>query len=298
MQTYLKSPYGIDGWRLDAAQYIDAGGSYGSDATNHQIMQEMRTAVKSVNPNAEILGEYWGDASPWLTDGTQWDSVMNYNGFTQPVSEWICGVDEGGNSATISTSTFDSWLHGTRADLPTNVQQVQTNFLGAHDSPRFATRCGGDIWKTYLALIFQMTYVGTPTIYYGDEYGMQGGADPDNRRTFDWSEATTTNAAVALTQKLIAIRNAYPALRTGSYMTLLADDDNHLYAYGRFDAANRIAVALNDDSATHTVTVPVWQLSMPEGSTVTDLLSGTQYTVTDGNVVVSVQGHYGAVLAQ
>jgi alpha-glucosidase len=150
----------------------------------------------------------------------------------------------------------------------------------------------------YLGLIFQMTYVGTPTIYYGDEYGMQGGADPDNRRTFDWSQATTTNAAVALTQKLIAIRNAYPALRTGSFMTLLTDDTNHLYAFGRFDATNRIAVALNNDSVSHTITVPVWQLSMVNGSTVTDLLSGNTYTVTNGNVTVTVDGHYGAILAQ
>ncbi|EIL95475.1 glycoside hydrolase family 13 protein [Rhodanobacter sp. 115] len=298
MQTYLKSPYGIDGWRLDAAQYLDAGGGNGSDATNHQIMQEMRTAVKSVNANADIVGEFWGDASSWLDDGKEWDGAMNYNGFTQPVSEWICGVDEGGNSAAIPTSQFDSWLRGTRADLPGDVQQVMTNFLGSHDTSRFATRCGGDIWKTYLALIFQMTYVGTPTIYYGDEYGMQGGADPDNRRTFDWSQATTTNAAVALTQKLIGIRNAYPALRTGSFMTLLTDDTNHLYAFGRFDASNRIAVALNNDSVTHTVTVPVSQLSVTNGSTLTDLLSGNQYTVSNGNVVVSVQGHYGAILAQ
>ncbi|WP_329741990.1 glycoside hydrolase family 13 protein [Dyella sp. A6] len=298
MQTYLKSPYGIDGWRLDAAQYLDADGNNGSDATNHQIMQEMRSAVLSVNPNAEILGEYWGDASAWLDDGTEWDGAMNYNGFLQPVSEWICGEDESGNSASIPASQFDSWLHGTRADLPVSVQETMTNELGTHDTPRFATRCGGDIWKTYLGLIFQMTYIGTPTIYYGDEYGMQGGADPDNRRTFDWSQATTTDAAVALTQKLIAIRKAYPALRTGSFMTLLTDDTNHLYAFGRFDATNRIAVALNNDSVSHTITVPVWQLSMLNGSTVTDLLSGNTYTVTNGNVTVTVDGHYGAILAQ
>ncbi|OZB73008.1 MAG: alpha-glycosidase, partial [Lysobacterales bacterium 13-68-4] len=64
VQTYLKSPYSIDGWRLDAAQYIDAGGNGGSDATNHQIMAELRSAVKSVNPNADILGEFWGNAGP------------------------------------------------------------------------------------------------------------------------------------------------------------------------------------------------------------------------------------------
>lgn len=298
VQTYLASSYNIDGWRLDAAQYLDAGGNNGSDDINHQIMRELRTAVLSRNPNAEILGEYWGDASAWLDNGDQWDGAMNYNGFTQPVSEWICGVDESGNSASIPSSQFDSWLHGTRADLPADVQQTMTNFLGSHDTSRFATRCGGDIWKTYIALIFQMTYVGTPTIYYGDEYGMQGGADPDNRRTFDWSQANTGNSAVALTQKLVSIRNSYPALRTGSFMSLVTDDTQHLYAFGRFDKTNRIAVALNNDSVTHTVTVPVWQLSMPNGSTVTDLLSGSKYTVSNGNVTLNVEGHYGAILEQ
>jgi alpha-glucosidase len=298
MQTYLSSPYDIDGWRLDAAQYLDAGGNGGSDATNHQIMQEMRSAVLSVNPNAEILGEYWGDASSWLDDGTEWDGAMNYNGFTNPVSEWICGVDENGNGDSIDESTLDSWLLGTRADLPVNVQETMTNELGTHDTERFATRCGGDIWKTYLGLIFQFTYVGTPTIYYGDEYGMQGGADPDDRRTFDWSQATTSNAAVALTRKLISIRNQYPELRTGSYMTLLADTSHHIYAFGRWDADHRIAVVLNNTSNTESVTIPAWQLSMVNGSWVTDLLTGDTYQVTNGDLTVSVEGHYGAILEQ
>ncbi|HET6433670.1 glycoside hydrolase family 13 protein [Dyella sp.] len=298
VKTYLKAPYGIDGWRLDAAQYIDAGGNNGSDATNHQILAELRTAVKSVNPNADILGEYFGNAGPWTTSGNQWDGAMNYDGFTQPVSEWITGRDYGNGAASISASQFDAWLHGTRANYPGPVQQVMANFLSSHDITRFGTRAAGDIWKTYLALIFQMTYVGTPTIYYGDEYGMQGGADPDNRRTFDWNTGTSTNSAVALTGKLTAIRNAYPALRTGSFISLLTDDSNKLYAYGRFDASNRIAVALNNDSTSHTVTVPVWQLSMTNGSTVTDLLSGAHYTVQNGSVSVSVNGHYGAILAQ
>lgn len=251
-----------------------------------------------MNPNADILGEFWGNAGPWTANGTEWDGAMNYDGFTQPVSEWITGEDYNGNAASIPVSQFDSWLHGTRANYPTEVQQAMSNFLSSHDITRFGNRAGGDIWKTYLALILQMTYVGTPTIYYGDEYGMQGGADPDNRRTFDSNTGSATNNAVALTGKLTAIRRAFPALRTGSFMTLLTDDTNKLYAYGRFDASNRIAVALNNDSVAHTVAVPVWQLSMANGSTLTDQLSGQQYTVQNGVVNVAVNGHYGAILTQ
>ena len=298
MQTYLSHPYDIDGWRLDVAQSLDADGNSGSDATNHQIMQEMRLAVLSVNPNAEILGEYWEDASPWLADGKEWDGAMNYNGFTRPVSEWICHEDENGKSASVNERALDRWLRASRADLPADVQETMTNELGTHDTVRFATRCRGDIRKSYLGLIFQFTYVGTPTIYYGDEYGMQGGPDPDDRRTFDWSQASTGNPAVALTHKLIAIRNSYPALRTGSYMTLLTDAARHVYAFGRFDAHHRIAIVLNNASYKQTVTLPAYQLSMTDGSRVTDLLTDGTYQVGSGSLTVSVAGHYGAILEQ
>jgi alpha-glucosidase len=304
VQTYLRPPYGIDGWRLDSAQMLDAGGASsrdamgGGDATNHQIMRELRVAVKSVNPDAEILGEYWGDASSWLDDGKQWDSAMNYHGFTTPLSEWLCGEDQNGHGASLDETQLAAWLRRARADLPVNVQQVMTNELGTHDTIRFATRCGAHLSLTELALIFQFTYVGTPGIYYGDEYGMQGGNDPDDRRTFDWSQASTANPAVALTRKLISIRKRYAALRTGSYMTLLADDTNRIYAFGRFDAAHRIAVVLNDATRTETVTVPAWQLSMVDGSRVKDLLTGDMYRVGNGRLTVRVKGHYGAVLEQ
>lgn len=298
IQTYLRAPYRIDGWRLDVAQGLDAGGKDGSDATNHELMRELRAAVKSVNRDAEILGEYWGDASPWLDDGKEWDGAMNYNGFLQPVSEWLCGVDEYGHPAAISVTRFDHLLHTGRADLPVGVQETMTNELGTHDTSRFATRCGGHTGKTYLGLIFQFTYVGTPTIYYGDEYAMQGGPDPDDRRTFDWSQANTGNTAVALTHELAAIRNRYPALRTGSYMTLLTDDARGVYAFGRFDAHHRLAVVLDNASDTRTVTVPAYQLSMTDGSHVTDLLTGNTYQVNDGNLTVRVKGHFGAILEQ
>jgi alpha-glucosidase len=295
-QEWIRN-YGIDGWRLDAAQYLDAGGSQGSDATNHQIWSEFRSAVKGANPGALMYGEYWGNANAWTTGG-QWDGTTNYDGFTNPVSEWITGNDEQDNAVSLTSSQLDAWLHGSRADYPTQVQQVLSNFLSSHDIPRFATRAGGDIWKTYLADFLQMTYVGMPTIYYGDEYGMQGGSDPDDRRTFDWSQVSTSNSAVALMQKLISIRRAYPALRTGSFITLGTDDTDKLYSYGRMDGSNRIAVLLNDDATTHSYTIPVYQLSVPDGTTMTDAVSGATYTVSGGNVTVSLQGHWGAILVQ
>ncbi len=289
--------YGIDGWRFDVGNELDANGGPGGNATNHQIWQEFRTAVKGANPNALMMGEFWGNANSW-TLGREWDGATNFDGFTMPVSQWITGKDYKNNAASISASQFDTWLRNTRANYPTQVQQVLSNHLSNHDTVRFGTRAGGDIWKTYLATFFQMTYPGMPTIYYGDEYGMLGADDPDSRRTFDWTKANTTNAAVALTKKLISIRKTYPALRTGSFMSLGTNDTTKMYAYGRMDASNRIAVVLNNDSVTHTYTVPVYQLSVPNGTTMVDKITNVSYTVSGGNVTVTVPGHYGAVLAQ
>ena len=172
------------------------------------------------------------------------------------------------------------------------------NFLSSHDITRFGERAGGDIQKTELAAIFQMTYVGLPTIYYGDEYGMRGGADPDDRRTFDWSQVSSGNASIALFHKLIAMREAYPALRSGSFITLLTDDANKIYSFGRMDQKNRIAVVLNQDSQSHIVTIPAYQLSMMNGSKVTDELTGNVYQVQNGQVTVDVEGEGGVVLVQ
>ncbi len=295
-QTYLKAPYNVDGWRLDYSQALDANGNGGSDDVNHQIWREFRTAVKGVKPNAVIFGEQWGDPTTWLADGLQFDGATNFNGFTAPVSEWICGVDYSGNSNSLSVSQFDSALQQTRAAIPTNSQQVMPNFLGNHDISRFAQRAGGDITKTYLALFFQMTYVGTPTLYYGDEYGMMGATDPDCRRTMDWTQATLSNPAVALTKKLIGIRKKYSALRTGSFMTLLTDDANGIYAYARLDKAKRITVVLNNDTVSHLETVPVAPAGITNGAVLTDAVSGSVSTVSGGSVTVTVKGHYGAIL--
>jgi len=293
---YLKPPYNIDGWRLDAPKYADANGQDGSDNFNHMIWRQFRTAVKSVKPEAAILGENWENARSWIVGGDQWDSVTNFNAFTAPVSQWITGKKIDDSPGALSTSEFEKMLRLTRAEYPSNVQQVLSNHLSNHDISRFAQRAGGDIGKTSLALIFQMTYVGTPTIYYGDEYGMMGGGDPDCRRTFDWSRIAPDNSTVALAHKLISIRNRYPALRTGSFITLKVDDDTSVFVFGRFDKQNRIAVVLNNSSSDKSLAVPLNKLDIPDGAVVKDELNGTIYKVQSGNISITVPGHYGAIL--
>ncbi len=293
---YLKAPFFIDGWRVDAPQYEDENGKQGTDKFNHMIWREFRQAVKSVNPQATVLGEYWQDASDWLKEGDQWDSVTNFDGFTQPVSRWIAGRNFDDRPDKISASEFDLGLRLTRAHYPSNVQQCLSNHLSNHDICRFAQRAGGDLRKVKLALIFQMTYLGVPTIYYGDEYGMEGGKDPDDRRTFDWAQVESKNSAISLAHDLIALRNKYSALRSGSFVSLNVEDASNTYVFGRWDKSSKIAVALNADNHPHEVEISLRKLEVPDGTKVTDAVSGNNYTVKGGSISVNLDAYAGSAL--
>ncbi len=177
-----------------------------------------------------------------------------------------------------------------------HVQEAMIHELGTHDTPRFITRCGANLAKFQVAMIFQVTDVGTPTIYNGGAYGTRDANDSDVRRTFDWPNAPLSDTPVALAHELISIRSAYPALRTGSFMTRGVDNADEVYACSRFDASNRIALVLNSDSSAHGVTLPVRQLSKANGSSVSDLLSRAACTVSKGSVSVNASADSGALL--
>jgi alpha-glucosidase len=305
MQTYLSRPYSADGWRYDVADNLvsitnspSAGSCGGTD--DHALWQEIRPYVKGVNAEALMLGEQWGNANAW-TNGKEWDAVMNYNGFNIPISKWINCQNVHGEEAgqCLSVTAFDQWLRGTLADYPRPTQLTQMNSLSTHDTARFLWRAGGDEWKMKLAIIVQMTYVGAPAIYYGDEIGMTGNNDPDNRRTFSWDTSTWNTTILKLYQTLIGVRKQVSAFTDGSFKTLLVDDANKLYSYGRWDATSWAVVVVNNDSIGHPATVSTSQLSIPDGTVLTDQLSGNTYRPSGGVVNVpssALLGHYGVVL--
>lgn len=338
-QTYLNPPYSIDGWRLDAPGHVgangydpEANGNY-TDPTNHAVWQGFRKSVKAANPNAFIFGEWFEGSQPyqWLA-GHQWDSSINYNGFLQPASEWITGYNDGFGSSSIDVTQLDQWLHNTLVQAPRPAQLTQVNQLSTQDTPRFGERAAETIayktytepngstftepyggtpnyWKDYLGAFLQFTYVGLPTIYYGDEYGMMGGGtnDAGKRWTFDWSQvANGGNSVFQLYHQLIALRHQYSALRDGSFMTLVADNNTNVYAFSRFDANNRMIVVLNNSNSSQTEVIPAVDAGSPFGSTltnVTPLVGGvsepSSYTVdSNGDISVTLPGHYATILEQ
>jgi glycosidase len=216
---------GIDGWRLDVANEID-----------HPFWMEFRKAMRATKPDALLVGEIWNNAAAWL-QGDELDSAMNY--------WWRAAVMDFFVTDRIGPSVFDLRLREIREEYPAPATAVMMNMLSSHDTVRLRTLCGGDRARERQAILFQMTYPGMPCVYYGDEIGMEGGPDPDNRRTMIWEESRWDRDLLDFYRRLIALRRASPALRRGEYRTLVADDARGLFAFLRIDAHERVVVAFN-----------------------------------------------------
>jgi len=145
-----------------------------------------------------------------------------------------------------------------------------------------------------LAILFQMSYPGAPCIYYGDEIGLEGGRDPDCRRAMPWDETRWDTDLLAYYRRLIAIRQAHPALRRGKYVSLHAEDG--VYAFLRCLEDEKLVIVLNNGEMTYCLDVPV-KGYQPDGAVLCDLLSGGEATVAGGRLRgLSLPPRAGAIL--
>ncbi|MBX2865974.1 MAG: glycoside hydrolase family 13 protein [Leptolyngbyaceae cyanobacterium MAG.088] len=242
---------GIDGWRLDVPFDVKAEGFW----------SEFRQRVKAVNPEAYIVGEVWTDARQWL-DGTQFDGVMNYL-FTGPVLAFTAKervvMELVERPAYFPYPALDAESYAQKIEellalYPWEIQLTQLNLLSSHDIARALTVTSDDQSSFELAVLLQMTFPGAPSIYYGDEVGLAGAHDPDCRRSFP-TEESWNHSLLSLHKDLIALRHKHPALRTGTYQTLVAVDD--LYAFSRSDDNETIVVVVNTAAQSSRATLPL-----------------------------------------
>ncbi len=260
-QFWLREAH-TDGWRLDVPNEVI-----------QTFWPKFRRAVKEANPEAYIVGEIWDDASPWLV-GDQFDAVMNYR-FQKALLGYFA-------EETLDTKTLDHTLRQIMLDYPEQTIAVMLNLLGSHDTARPMTAAKGDVESLKLMATVQFTFEGAPCIYYGDEIGMEGGKDPDCRRCYPWDKPELQDRELfAYYQKLIAIRKANPALRTGTFRPFVVDNERELYAYERRADGNHCVVALNRSGSEHTV-------EWPTRVRATELLSGR--SVNSGQFVVPRRG--------
>jgi cyclomaltodextrinase len=269
--------FGIDGWRLDVPGDID----------DVAFWQEFRQRVKAINPDAYIVGEIWHQAQRWL-QGDQFDAVMNY-----PVGiallGWLVGASANREEMRAVTGlagyqSLDAARFADRIDTILDwydpaISAVQMNVLDSHDTPRFLTMARGDRTAYKLATLFLMTFVGAPTIYYGDEVGMTGGHDPGCRGAFPWDEEVWDQDLRAWVKRCIALRHDHPALRRGTYLRLHAGDD--VVVFARSLGAESLITAINAASAPRHLDLPLAGL-LPDGAGVADVWTCESWTVAGG----------------
>ncbi|MBX3606242.1 MAG: maltodextrin glucosidase [Piscinibacter sp.] len=238
VRRWLRPPYAIDGWRLDVIHMLGEGpGAH----HNAEHVRGIRRAIKDENPQAYVLGEHFFEATRWL-QGDQEDGAMNYYGFAQPLWAWLAGVDVAGHPIVLDAAGFDAWMTRARAAIPYEHQLVQLNLVGSHDTPRLLTRLGGDLALMHVALTLLFTVPGVPCLYYGDEVGMEGGADPDCRRCMDWTQASWRPELLAHVRELASLRRARPEWRDGAVQTLAAGSDWLLFARYTAQAVTLVGV--------------------------------------------------------
>ncbi len=203
--------------------------------------------VKTVKPDAYIVGELWGNASDYVKPG-MYDAVMNYAFFRDPVLKFLCNGQG-------TAAEFDAALATGRLTYPRQSVAVQMNLIDSHDTVRYLTQANGDVSRLLLAALFQMTYVGAPAIYYGDEVALEGQRDPDCRRPFpwDWEQDPKRSAVHAFYTKVANLRLQHSALRTGDFRTLATQGQT--MAFLRSDAQGQFVVVLNAGRAPAKVTL-------------------------------------------
>lgn len=315
-RKWVSPPYNVDGWRLDVAADLGRSNEY-----NHEFWQKFRRAVKDANPNALILAEHYGDPSDWLK-GDEWDTVMNYDAFMEPVTWFLTGMekhsDEAREELLGNIDNFIGSMAHHMSNMLTPSLQVAMNELSNHDHSRFLTRTnhmvgrvehlGPEAANEYVnkavmreAVVMQMTWVGAPTVYYGDEAGVCGFTDPDNRRTYPWGHED--QELIAFHKEAIRIHKEHPALKNGS-LKILGGEENIL-SYARFKGHDRIIVVINNRSERAEVKVPVWEAEIPIKCRMKRLLYSykdgytteyEEYLVEDGEVVANMGPHSALVL--
>ncbi len=270
---------GASGWRLDSANSLSNG-----------YWEQFRSAVKAAYPQSVMIGEYWQDALPWLM-GNMWDGVVNYQ-FREPVLDFFANGQGAQTPTPYGATTFLESEMGLIAEYPRPAIVSSMNIVDSHDVARILTDLNGSKAALRLVALFQMTWLGAPTVYYGDETGVMGASDPDDRRTFPWSHQD--KALERYYAKIIHIRLGHGALTTGSVTPLLSADGKRSLAFLRQSGSQRIVVALNDSHRSQTLSIPVSQIK--NGTKLTELLNGGSHTVSKGRLQVKLGALSGAVL--
>ena len=293
IRHWLKA--GASGWRLDVA-----------DELPDWFIEKIRAVMDEAAPDSLLMGEVWEDASTKVAYsqrrkyllGSELHGVMNY-----PFRTALLAYLKGGNA-----DDFRGAMETLRENYPHDAFYSAMNFLGTHDTPRILTMLGADqvpqskderaafrlspeqrkkgLALVRLAALILFTFPGSPTVYYGDEAGMEGCEDPFNRGAYPWGhEDRDLKARFSLLGQL---RKQRQSLQSGSIQWLRASGS--LLAFARELPQERTVTVVNADALSHILTLP-WTAPFAM-----DRLSGQSFPVKDGILTVELPPYGGLLL--
>ena len=257
--------FGVDGWRLDVPAEIN----------DDEFWREFRRRVKAINPDAYIVGEIWHEAQRWL-QGDQFDAVMNYQ-YTRALLGFCSNgkldmsLIDGIGYAPVSVLDAPGFAYSLNVNLgiyDRAINEVQLNLLDTHDTARFLSIAKNDVNTLRLAMLCMFTYPGAPCIYYGDEIGLNGGKDPECRKSFPWDEGEWRQDLLDYVKRCVALRKQHVALRTGDFKVVYAVDKTVVYFRQQGD--EKLFVALNSGTQAATINVVTNEV-LPDGVSLTTI---------------------------
>ena len=284
---------GADGWRLDVPNEID----------DDEFWGEFRRAVKTINPEAYLVGEVWEQDPRWVGEG-HFDGLMNY-----PVRKALLEVLSGSPARMLIPDT----AHGLSAEEARGLSpdelkmthfagKIESNLkayprensfamyvpLGSHDTERALTMLEGNVNKLKLAYLFLFAYPGAPALYYGDEIGLLGGKDPACRGAFPWEAEQWNLELHTYVKRLISIRKNLPVLRRGEYRPVLADNRHRCFGFARRLGDTAVLILLNLGATRQHLRLPVSELGWEDGRILHCLLEREEIIVSGDTVAVSL----------
>lgn len=232
---YWMEETNIDGWRLDVADEVDM-----------DFWEKFRKKVKNIDEDTVIIGEVWHSARKWLR-GDRYDTVMNYP-FNWALMKFFATNE-------IGVEKFSSLIVKNYYHYRHDTSHALLNLLSSHDIPRFYELCENKE-QLKLAILFMMTFPGVPMLYYGDELGLKGGKDPDNRRCMPWDKAED-NEIYNYYQKLIKLKRNISPLSRGDFRMVLKDEAKNIVAFKRRCSYKAVYIIFNNNHISQNVTIDI-----------------------------------------
>lgn len=253
---YLRPPFELDGWRIDAA---NMAGRLGGTDLSHDLQASLRATLAGSREDAYLLAEHCHDATADL-QGTGWHGTMDYSGFTRPVWTWLADPDREvrllGAPAPLRQrdgATVARTMDLFRGQLPWRSVVHGMNLLGSHDTARWA-HVAGDRDRRHVGIVWLLTAAGIPSVFYGDELalgadvGLDGAPDTVTRQPMPWDRPDRwDHDTLALCRRLIGLRRSSVALRRGGTRWVHLEDD--VIVFLRAHPDERVLVALTRAAA-------------------------------------------------